>query len=125
MKREGIIRNLREIATTNSASSPNRTVCALAADLIENQAREIEALTRANAAKTERFGMFRWIPVEEALPQPFISVLGYMPGEAPLPTVHECYYEDRSRAWYSMWCYGTKKVTHWMPMPEKETVEDG
>lgn len=92
-----------------------------AADLIENQAREIEALAQANAAKTERLEKLRWISVEEALPQPFVSVLGYMPEEAPLPTVHECYYADvRGGEWYSMWCYGTKKVTHWMPMPEKE-----
>lgn len=72
-------------------------------------------------AKTERLEKLRWISVEEALPQPFVSVLGYMPEEAPLPTAHECYYADvRGGEWYSMWCYGTKKVTHWMPMPEKE-----
>lgn len=61
----------------------------------------------------------RWIPVEEKLPQPFVSVLGYMPEEKPLPLVHECYYADgRGGGWYSMGLYGAKKVTHWMPMPE-------
>lgn len=62
---------------------------------------------------------YRWISVEEALPQPFVSVLGYMPEEKPLPAVHECYYaEVRGGEWFSMWLYRAQKVTHWMPMPE-------
>ena len=31
----------------------------------------------------------QWISVEERLPEPFVSVLVYRPGERPLPTVHE------------------------------------
>lgn len=58
-----------------------------------------------------------WISVEERLPDPFVSVLGYCPDEDPLPTVHECYLSG-----YGQWCsaqvYGMEKVTHWMPLPE-------
>lgn len=58
-----------------------------------------------------------WFSVEERLPEPFVSVLGYCPDEEPLPTVHECYLNG-----YGQWCsaqvYGMEKVTHWTPMPE-------
>lgn len=89
-----------------------------AADLIENQAREIEALAQANAAKRDELEKRRWIPVAEALPKAFVSVLGHVPEEAPLPTVHECYYAGDQ--WYVHGLLGTREVTHWMPMPEFE-----
>lgn len=85
MTREEIVSALRFCAHDGydcSSDCPARIAqfnCALhdireiAADLIENQAREIEALTQANAAKTERLEKFRWIPVEEALPKPLVQ----------------------------------------------------
>lgn len=89
-----------------------------AADLIENQAREIEALAQANAAKRDELEKRRWIPVAEALPKAFVSVLGFVPEKAPVPTVHECYYTGDQ--WYAYGLLGTCEVTHWMEMPEFE-----
>ena len=61
----------------------------------------------------------RWIPVEERLPQNYISVLVYTPTAEPLPMVHEAYIGDDGE-WHSSVVYGVNNedVTHWMPMPE-------
>ena len=61
-----------------------------------------------------------WISVDDRLPEPFVSVLAFIPSEEPLPTVHESYIEDHS-AWVCILTaerYKTGEVTHWMPMPE-------
>lgn len=60
----------------------------------------------------------RWIPVTERLPQNYISVLVYLPGERPLPTVQA--YIGGDGEWHSSVVYGVENadVTHWMPMPE-------
>lgn len=44
---------------------------------------------------------------------------GYLPGERPLPTVHEAYIGDDGE-WHSSVVYGVENadVTHWMLMPE-------
>lgn len=59
----------------------------------------------------------QWISVEERLPEPFVSVLGYCPECDPLPPVHEVYMNG-----FGLWCsaqvYGMGEVTHWMPLPE-------
>ena len=59
----------------------------------------------------------RWISVEDRLPEPFVSVLGYCPDEEPLPTVHECYVNGFGQ-WTSSLVYGMGNVTHWMPIPD-------
>lgn len=69
----------------------------------------------------------KWIPVTERLPEPFVSVLAYVPSEAPLPLVHESYIADHER-WVCIlegqfWQAGA--VTHWMPMPEAPEVPSG
>lgn len=66
----------------------------------------------------------QWIPVEERLPQNYISVLVYIPTAEPLPMVHEAYIGDDGE-WHSSVFYGIENedVTHWMPMP-KTPVED-
>lgn len=60
-----------------------------------------------------------WIPVTERLPQNYISVLVYLQGERPLPTVHEAYIGGDGE-WHSSVVYGVENedVTHWIPMPE-------
>lgn len=59
-----------------------------------------------------------WISVDERLPEPFVSVLTYMPGEAPHPTVHEGYLNKRGK-WYAGGCDRLPdEVVMWMPMPE-------
>ena len=58
----------------------------------------------------------RWMPVNVRKPQEFVSVLVYVPGMAPLPTVYEAY--------LAKGCWVTRtmilqehEVTHWMEMP--------
>lgn len=61
-----------------------------------------------------------WISVEERLPEPFVSVLAYIPSESPLPTVHESYIADHD-TWVNILLgekYANGEVTHWMPLPE-------
>lgn len=61
----------------------------------------------------------RWIPVTERLPQNYTSVLVYLPGESPFPTVHEAYIGCDGE-WHCSIVYGIENedVTHWMPLPE-------
>lgn len=61
--------------------------------------------------------MNEWISVSERKPQEFISVLIFVPGMAPLPTVLEAY--------LAKGCWVTRtmilqehEVTRWMEMPE-------
>ena len=85
-----------------------------AADLIEEQQREIERLREE----------LRWIPVSgQDLPKEFVSVLVCIPSENPLPTVKEAYLVD------GMWVtkaayYMQQEVTHWRPMPKGVEVQD-
>ena len=83
-----------------------------------------EALDMAIAALREQEKR-RWIPVEERLPQNYISVLVCIPTEEPLPMVHEAYIGDDGE-WHSSVFYGIENedVTHWMTMPKtpKEDV---
>jgi hypothetical protein len=58
----------------------------------------------------------RWISVKEDLPKGFMSVLVYIPSEAPLPTVHEGYYANGQ--WFCKGIFDTvDQVTHWAEMP--------
>lgn len=63
------------------------------------------------------------------MPPAFLSVLVYMPGEAPLPTVHEGYIMPEGEWMTSLYGYRILKaeVTHWAEMPEfdEETVLKG
>lgn len=81
-----------------------------------------DALDMAVAALREQEER-RWIPVEERLPQNYISVLVYIPTAEPLPMVHEAYIGDDGE-WHSSVFYGIENedVTHWttMPRPPKE-----
>ena len=86
-----------------------------AADLIENQRREIEALRQANSALRERQ---KWIPVAERVPEPETRVLvldrrGNMMARTmrQLPT-------DKTPVFRSDGLMPGKDVTHWMPLPE-------
>lgn len=127
MTRDAIITDLKKIGE----KSWERTVCDLAASLIENQAKELDALTiernALNALLQKRWSNgelgLRWTSVDDALPTDSVSVLGYMPAEAPLPTVHECYHT--SDGWYAHSRFESAEVTHWMPMPRFEGDEDG
>lgn len=65
----------------------------------------------------------RWISVDERLPEPFVSVLVYMPDERPLPPVHEGFLA-REGMWYANhFDREPMEITHWMPLPEPPEVE--
>lgn len=57
-----------------------------------------------------------WVSVEDKLPKEFVSVLGHMESEEPFPTVRECYMVGR--VFFFPALKDTRKITHWMPMPE-------
>lgn len=58
-----------------------------------------------------------WISVNDKLPPHFVSVLGYMPDQHPLPTVRECYRTD-GNDFYVPAISSHEIVTHWLPLPE-------
>lgn len=66
----------------------------------------------------------RWISVKEREPEPFISVLGYIPNEAPMPVVREGYRVSvgNCNAYYFPVLADRREITHWMeiPQPPKE-----
>lgn len=66
----------------------------------------------------------RWISVKEREPEPFISVLGYIPDEAPMPVVREGYRVSAGNcnAYYFPVLADRREITHWMeiPQPPKE-----
>ena len=61
--------------------------------------------------------MAEWISVKERLPNPFESVLVFMPGEEPLPTVHEGFISNEGSWVSNHFLRVPDEVTHWMPMP--------
>lgn len=59
-----------------------------------------------------------WVSVEEAMPDDWVSVLGYMTDAGEFPPVRECYAVDGN-----FWFPALREfhpVSHWMPMPTKE-----
>lgn len=65
-----------------------------------------------------------WIPVERELPIPFVSVLVYMPGQRPCPTVREGFMA-KGGTWHAGH-YNRKpdEVVAWRPMPEPPEREE-
>ena len=59
-----------------------------------------------------------WIPVDERLPEPFVSVLVQMPGEEPFPTVREGFISNDGIWQSAMFRREPGEVTHWQPMPQ-------
>lgn len=65
----------------------------------------------------------RWIPVEERLPEPFVSVLVHMPIEEPMPTVREGFLSQAGEWYCGLYRRDTGIVTHWMPLPQPPIEE--
>ena len=59
----------------------------------------------------------KWIPVQERRPVEFESVLVYVPGMKPMPTVCEAYLAKHCWVTRAM-ILEEHEVTHWMEMPE-------
>lgn len=125
MTKEEIVKALRTCGTrfdcigctlqrTNACT--NYLKCC-AADLIKEQAAEIEKL---------KARVPRWIPVTERLPEPYVDVLLIVNGKVDNVTLidaEEIGSFDKSEGWIlEMWPeWEDPKVTHWMPLPEVET----
>ena len=102
---------------------------------LENRAKQIpmpgalEVYRMATAAlreldaqeKQESFG--EWISVKDKMPEPFVSVLGYMPDAAPFPEVRECYCTgDSDKKFFVPALSERHEISHWaeLPKPPKE-----
>lgn len=66
-----------------------------------------------------------WIKTADEPPGMFVSVLMYVPGDHPLPVVHEGYLTG-DNIWLSLYreAYTMDEVPYWMPMPEPPKVGD-
>lgn len=61
-----------------------------------------------------------WISVDDRLPEPFASVLVYMPMENPFQRVHEGFITPAG-VWHAhLFDRYTGEVTHWMPLQEPQ-----
>lgn len=67
--------------------------------------------------------MSEWISVKDKMPEPFVSVLGYMPDAAPFPEVRECYCTgDSDKKFFVPALSERHEISHWaeLPKPPKE-----
>lgn len=80
----------------------------------------LRAVMKVNNAPTVGTGGkdAEWIPVERELPHPFVSVLVYMPGERPCPTVHEGFLTNDGTWYAGSFTREADEVVAWRPMPE-------
>lgn len=62
-----------------------------------------------------------WYSTKDVLPEEFVSVLVYMPGEEPLPTVHEGYMGPNNLWWSNGFDRTADEITHWAIMPKFKT----
>ena len=78
----------------------------------------IAALRELDAQeKQESFG--EWISVKDKMPEPFVSVLGYMPDAAPFPEVRECYCTgDSDKKFFVPALSERHEISHWAELPE-------
>ena len=57
-----------------------------------------------------------WVPVDERLPQNFVSVLGYMTDAGEFPPVRECYIVGNTFFFPAL--DDVHPVSHWCEMPQ-------
>ena len=66
----------------------------------------------------------KWYDPRKKPPDPFVSVLVYVPSELPLPTVHEGYMAV-DHVWYTNGCfYNESEIRRWADMPVYSPEED-
>ena len=76
--------------------------------------REIKAMLRAT-----------WFNANEKLPEPFVSVLVYMPGEYPHPTVREGFVNEHGKWYAGGFDRLPDEVVSWRKMPEAPEMKGG
>lgn len=64
----------------------------------------------------------KWISVDDRVPEQFVSVLVYMPGEYPFPTVREGYLRPDGKWDAAYYTRMPDEVTHLANMPEPPEV---
>nr|DAG65479.1 MAG TPA: Protein of unknown function (DUF551) [Caudoviricetes sp.] len=64
----------------------------------------------------------RWIPVTERLPEAFAPVIVCRDGEAGERRVEQGHKDVGD--WWKVYGTRTKRVTHWMPLPEAPKEEE-
>lgn len=73
---------------------------------------------------TDNYDACKWKRSAEELPKNFVSVLGYIPSAAPMPTVRECYtIHDHFFFPALNASYSAKAVTKWRYMPGEPKEE--
>ena len=77
---------------------------------------EVEAEVLADYLIANGATVQEWIPVDERLPQNFVSVLGYMTDAGEFPPVRECY--TVGNAFFFPALDDVHPVSHWCEMPE-------
>lgn len=76
----------------------------------------VEAFRKSRIAEKGVKTMSEWISVKDRLPEEFVSILVYMPDEAPMPTVREGYLTECGFMVPALLQH--IPVTHWRPLPE-------
>ena len=60
-----------------------------------------------------------WVSVKDKMPEPFVSVLGYMPDAAPFPEARECYCTgDSDKKFFVPALSERHEISHWAELPE-------
>ena len=68
--------------------------------------------------------VMEWISVKDKMPEPFVSVLGYMPDAAPFPEVRECYCTgDSDKKFFVPALSERHEISHWAELPEPPKEE--
>ena len=66
----------------------------------------------------------KWYDPNKKKPTPFVSVLVFMPGEEPLPTVHEGYLAEDG-VWYANGYYVLQpEIKRWAELPKYNPADD-
>lgn len=92
---------------------------------LENVKHSSLSTTDKKCIKTvfEKFESTQWISVDDRLPDPFVSVLGYMTDAGDFPPVREGY-TSGGKGFFFPALQDIHPVSHWMPIPEPPKGEN-
>lgn len=114
-----------EITFTSKSFEKVKVVEKICQEIMDDRIQTLEDLDRVKIIQhyIKVSEQPKWISVEDKLPQPFVSVLVYMPEESHLPTVHEGYLAEDGKWYASFYAREPFEVTYWMPLPEPPEEE--